>query len=92
MPTPPIYFPPTQPPVIWPSPGVPAHPIVLPPDQPVEPPEGGPPPGGQWVWSPVYGWVWAPSGSGGKPKPPGKPDKPGKPDDPDAPQVTPLPA
>jgi hypothetical protein len=56
------------PPGIWPSPGVPTHPIVIPP--PTAPPEGPPPADGRWVYSPVYGWVWLPAGSGDKPHPP----------------------
>jgi hypothetical protein len=55
MPTPPIYYPPV----------FPAHPIVPPGES-----SGEEPPGGGWVWSPIYGWVWQPVGSGGKPKPP----------------------
>jgi hypothetical protein len=51
FPTPPIYFPtvPGQPPVVWPSPGTPEHPIVLPPEPPptVWPEPPGKPPGGQ---------------------------------------------
>jgi hypothetical protein len=85
-PTPPIYYPPTQPPGIWPSPGVPTHPIYNPPPvgiwpspgvpthpivlPPGEPPAGGPPADGKWAWSPIYGWVWLPSGGGDKPHPP----------------------
>ena len=74
--SPPIYYPPD-----------PAHPIVLPP----APPEGGPPPEGGWAYSPVYGWVWVPSGGGGKPKPPDLPVPPTEPPpvDPNAPVVTP---
>jgi hypothetical protein len=87
-----------SPPGIWPSPGHPAHPIYNPPGIwgggnvpmptppiyfPPAPPPGGPPPDGQWVYSPVYGWVWLPSGGGDKPKPPDVPV------DPDAPTVTP---
>jgi hypothetical protein len=64
MPTPPIYLPPVlpggPPVVIWPSPGHPAHPIVLPP--PPDPPEGGkpPPPEGGWGYHPSYGWGFFP--------------------------------
>lgn len=52
FPTPPIHLPPNrpgEPPTIWPSPGHPAHPIVLPPDPPpqVWPDPPGRPPGGQ---------------------------------------------
>jgi hypothetical protein len=63
MPTPPIYYPPGQPVI---PPGSPAHPIVVPPE-PTEPPSGGE---GKWLYSPIYGWVWQPAGSGGKPQPP----------------------
>src|SRR6516164_2682600 len=79
---PPIYYPPVfpahpiapggPPPTVSPPiyyPPYPAHPIVLPP----APPEGGPPTEGGWAYSPVYGWVWVPSGGGGKPKPPDLP-------------------
>jgi hypothetical protein len=60
MPTPPIYYP-------TPPPGYPAHPIQPPPGYPAHPIQ--PPPGfveggvdkGDWVYSPVYGWVWVPS-------------------------------
>ena len=61
MPTPPIYYPPV----------FPAHPIVTPP-----PSEGSGLPEGGWAWSPFYGWVWQPAGSGGKPKPPSQPEEP----------------
>jgi hypothetical protein len=71
MPTPPIYYPPSGG-----QPGYPAHPIVLPPGTPshpieIPPPPDGPPSGGDgsWKFSPVYGWVWVPAGSGGKPQP-----------------------
>lgn len=73
---PPIYYPPE----IWPTP-------------PSKPPGGGEPPSGppggegNWAWSPIYGWVWVPSGGGGKPHPPEPP-----PIDPNAPTVNPLPA
>jgi hypothetical protein len=73
MPTPPIYLPPYEPggpPVtIWPSPGHPAHPIVLPP-LPPPPAEGGkpPPPDGGWGYHPDYGWGYFP-GSSDKPQP-----------------------
>lgn len=59
-----------QPPGIWPG-GHPEHPIVIPPDKPTEPPDTSA--GGDWVYSPVYGWVWVPAGSGGKPQPPDTP-------------------
>jgi hypothetical protein len=68
------------PPGIWPSPGHPEHPIYFPPSQP----PGQPPSDeGKWAWSPIYGWVWVPSGSGDKPHPPETPV------DPNAPVVTP---
>jgi hypothetical protein len=84
VPTPPIFLPPTAPPGIWPSPGYPTHPIapggpppgIWPspgvPTHPIAP--GGPPSSppsteGDWVYSPLYGWVWLPAGSGGKPVP-----------------------
>ena len=100
VPTPPIYYPPVgvwpgpgvpTPPIYYP-PGVnvptfPTHPIA----------PGGPPPGvwppkppgdgdegGDWAFSPVYGWVWVPEAGGGKPKPPDVPV------DPNAPVVNPL--
>jgi hypothetical protein len=52
------------PPGIWPSPGVPTHPIA-----PGGPPSSPPSTEGDWVYSPLYGWVWMPAGSGGKPIP-----------------------
>jgi hypothetical protein len=92
VPTHPIYWPPS----IWPSPGYPAHPIapggpppgIWPspghPAHPIAPGgEEGEGDGGKWAWSPMYGWVWLPSGSGDKPHPPETPT------DPNAPVVTP---
>jgi hypothetical protein len=52
------------PPGIWPSPGVPTHPIA-----PGGAPSSPPSTEGDWVYSPLYGWVWLPAGSGGKPVP-----------------------
>jgi hypothetical protein len=52
-PTPPIYYPPQQPPGIWPSPGVPTHPIA----------PGGAPPG---IW-PSPGYPAHPIAPGGGP-------------------------
>lgn len=72
----PIVLPPVEPggpPVeIWPSPGHPAHPIVLP-DPPVNPPdEDGfikpPPPGGGWSYHEDYGWMYSPGGQAAGPK------------------------
>jgi hypothetical protein len=78
VPTPPIYYPP--PPVgIWPSPGTPSHPIAPGGEEPPDAPSGD---GGRWAWSPIYGWVWLPVGSGDKPHPP-QPS-------PEAPAVNPL--
>lgn len=57
-------FPAPQPP-----PGQPTHPIA-PGGQPGQPPQEGQ---GGWVFSPYYGWVWEPAGSGGKPRPPSLP-------------------
>ena len=62
-------------------PGQPAHPIVLPPEQPppVDPPEVppglSPPPGWSWFYTQRFGWVliWIPPAGGGKPQPPGGP-------------------
>jgi hypothetical protein len=53
VPTPPIYYPPSPPPGIWPSPGHPAHPIA----------PGGPPPG---IW-PSPGYPTHPIAPGGPP-------------------------
>jgi hypothetical protein len=55
------------------APGVPTHPIVIPPP-PTDPPENPeqpkpPPPDGGWGWHPQYGWGYFPGG-GGKPQPP----------------------
>src|SRR6516164_4375738 len=58
----------------------PAHPIVLPPEEPppIDPPEVppglSPPPGWSWFYTQRFGWVllWIP-GTGGKPRPPGGP-------------------
>jgi hypothetical protein len=49
------------------APPYPTHPIAPggPPTRPTEPPSTE----GDWVYSPVYGWVWMPAGSGGKPVP-----------------------
>src|SRR6516164_9892899 len=62
---PPIYYPP-----------FPAHPIVLPPEQPpTEPPSEGTP-SGSWNYSPAIGWYWTSPGgrwvyvAGDKPSPP----------------------
>lgn len=83
VPTHPIYLPPqVEHPIVIPpdaiSPGVPAHPIYLPPQvehpiviPPTQPPTDPPSGDGKWVYSPIYGWVWQPSGEGGKPVPPG---------------------
>jgi hypothetical protein len=50
--------PPGQQPGIWPSPGVPTHPIVLPPDlPPTLPPPDSRPIDWKTVWSPTTGWV-----------------------------------
>jgi|SRR5215472_3540204 len=59
-PTPPIHIPPTPP--TDGQPGIPSHPIVLPPvppDPPIEPPGGAPPPEGWfWHWVPEHHqWV-----------------------------------
>jgi len=54
------------------------------PSHPIAPGGGGGGGGGSeqggWAYSPIYGWVWVPEGSGGKPKPPsggggGSPDQ-----------------
>jgi hypothetical protein len=78
------------PPGIWGPPTIghhPAHPIVLPPPgRPDAPPDGN----GRWAYSPIYGWVWLPGNSGGKPQPPGgQPPTTEPPPDPNAPTVTP---
>jgi hypothetical protein len=70
VPTHPIYIP--QPPGIWPSPGVPTPPIYYPPTRPSEPPSTE----GDWAYSPIFGWVWVPSGEAGKPHPPTGPEVP----------------
>jgi hypothetical protein len=69
------------PPSIWPSPGTPAHPIVLPPENPpTEPPTGES--GGSWSYSPAIGWYWTSPGgrwvyvAGDKPHPPQVPGQP----------------
>jgi hypothetical protein len=69
VPTPPIYYPPT----VWPPPtgGGPGLPEGPPGGKP-HPPSGG----GDWVWSPIYGWVVLP----------------GTPEAPEAPEATPKPA
>jgi hypothetical protein len=74
LPTHPIVLPPYQPggpPVtIWPSPGNPSHPIVIPPPPP-PPTEGGkPPPEGEggWGYHPDYGWGYFPVGTPGPKK------------------------
>jgi actin cytoskeleton-regulatory complex protein PAN1 len=67
FPTNPIVLPPYQPggpPVtIWPSPGHPSHPIVIPPPPP-PPPDGEavkpPPEGGGWGYAPTAGWGYFP--------------------------------
>jgi len=71
------------PPGIWPSPGHPAHPIVLPPIPPDEITEDW-----GWAWSPFYGWVVVPPGSGGKPQPPSSDLKPTHPIAPGGPEPT----
>jgi len=53
---------------IWPNPGHPSHPIVLPepPEAPPETGEGGgkpPPPEGGWGYHPQYGWGYFPVGT-----------------------------
>jgi hypothetical protein len=76
------------PPGIWPSPGVPTHPIYTPPSEtppggfPAPPVGGIPGPGGQlvWYWSPVYGWVAVPAS--GPISGPGDPDIPTAPEPP----------
>lgn len=104
-PSPPIHLPPSgggSPPGIWGPPGPwPSPPIHLPPGGGGQPPGGGGqppqgPPGGEghWAYSPVYGWVWVPSGSGGKPQPPSTggevpPEGGEAPPDPNAPTPTP---
>jgi hypothetical protein len=59
---------------------MPTPPIYFPPTAPGGPPEGGTPPsggdGGRWAYSPIYGWVWLPTGSGDKPHPPNLPQPP----------------
>jgi hypothetical protein len=66
--TPPIYYPPAQPPGIWPSPGHPAHPIA----------PGGPPP---TVSPPIY---YPPYPDQGLPPFPAHPIAPGGPGQPPA--------
>lgn len=62
---------PGQPPSIWPSPGHPAHPIVLPPEQP---PGGGQPPS---IWpNPPEGIAPHPEHPIVLPEPPDKPPEP----------------
>jgi len=70
-PTPPIYYPPLG---TWGGGNVPypTPPIYFPPSQPSQPA----PPGFDWAYSPIYGWVVVPGGpgdeeGGGKPMPPG---------------------
>lgn len=67
------------PPTIWPNPGHPAHPIVIPPT-PIDPPpdsgNGGsgegpvkpPPATGGWGYWTEYGWGFFPAGSAGPKK------------------------
>jgi protein LSM14 len=71
VPTPPIYLPPGSlpglkpehpiyiPPSIWPSPGVPTHPIVLPPEGSGDKPEVLENWDVKTAWSPSSGWVVA---------------------------------
>jgi hypothetical protein len=63
MPTPPIYYP--EPPL---HPAHPIPPVIWPSPPPTQPPAAGDE--GGWAYSPIYGWVWVPSGGGGKPHPP----------------------
>lgn len=58
---------------IWPSPGHPAHPIVIPPPtEGPQPPADGmakpPPPNGGWGYSTEYGWGYFPGSQGAGPK------------------------
>jgi hypothetical protein len=66
-PTPPIYYPPQ----VWPGPGVPGHPIELPPDSPA-PPVVWPSPGvpAHPIALPPEGVVMPPIYIDGKPTPP----------------------
>jgi hypothetical protein len=71
FPTNPIVLPPYQPggpPVtIWPSPGHPSHPIVIPPPPPPPPDAEAikpPPETGGWAYAPAYGWGYFPGTSG----------------------------
>lgn len=61
-------------PGIWPRPGHPAHPIVLPPDKPTDPPTEPPTnpsdPAWSWCWNPNTGWIPAYVAED-KPHPPG---------------------
>jgi hypothetical protein len=71
MPTPPIYLPPGTipglkpehpiyiPPSIWPNPGVPTHPIVLPPPGSEDKPEIAENWDATTLWTPTSGWVVA---------------------------------
>jgi hypothetical protein len=71
FPSNPIVLPPYQPggpPVtIWPSPGHPSHPIVIPPPPPPPPDAEAikpPPEAGGWAYAPAYGWGYFPGTSG----------------------------
>jgi hypothetical protein len=74
--TPPLYPDhglPGQPPGIWGG-RPPWLDNTLPqPQPPGTPPGEGDTGRGNWGYSPVYGWVWVPSGEGGKPHPPSVP-------------------
>jgi hypothetical protein len=77
-PSPPIA-PGGPPPVAgWTPPGYhPAHPIMpVLPSLPGRPPNGG---DGYWAWSPQWGWIYVPGGSGDKPHPPQPPENPDTP-------------
>jgi hypothetical protein len=75
FPTNPIVLPPYQeggPPVtIWPNPGHPTHPIVVPP-LPPPPPDGEaikpPPETGGWAYAPSVGWGYFPGPDAASPK------------------------
>jgi hypothetical protein len=65
------------PPGIWGGGGVPmpTPPIYIPvPPEPEEPPAAGD--GGNWEYTLRFGWVWVPTGGGGKPHPPADPNAP----------------
>jgi hypothetical protein len=75
FPTAPIMLPPYVPggpPVsIWPNPGNPAHPIVLPPPPPPPPDNEAikpPPETGGWAYAPEYGWGFFPAEGSAGPK------------------------